>query len=174
MQDLTKGKEVAVIPYGNDLHETGIIVSTLKTIKENLREADQMRNYQHQLEEEGINERRKDMLALADQFESSILGIVEAVSTSASQLGHSAQALSQDADATYKRSEQVAGSMEAASLNVQSVAGATEEMSASSHAIADQAERAAQAANDAAGKAVETTRIVEDMNRARSKHWHGD
>lgn len=169
MQKLVKGEEVGAIPFQDDRHETGIIVKTLSAFRSNLKESEDLRLMQHRLEEESVNARHKDMLNLANEFETSIMGIVDRLGHSAQSLGQSAQELTSDAHETSQRSGLVASSMDITSANIQSVAGATEEMAASSHAIADQAERAAQAAANAAQKANETTKIVEDMNSAADK-----
>jgi len=113
-----------------------------------------------------INTRRKAMLDLADEFETKLLSIVDALGESANSLGVSAEDLTLDANATSERTHLVASSMDATSANIQSVAGATEEMAASSTAIADQAERAAAAAEHAADQARETTEVVRDMQSA--------
>ncbi len=166
MQDLIKGQEVGPIPYQQDQFETGVIVKTLAAFKETLRETEDMRVIQHQLEEESIVSRRKAMLDLADEFEASLLSIVDALNHSAHSLGESAEELPQDATITSERTNLVATSMDSTSANIQSVAGATEEMAASAHAIADQAEMVADAAGNAADKARETTDVVNDMQTA--------
>ena len=166
MEKLVKGQDVGAIPFQEDRHETGTIVKTLGAFKATLSETEQMRLLQHKGEEEAVNGRRQAMLELADEFESSLLVIVDKLSMSARSLGNTAEELTLDASQTSQRSDLVASSMEMASANVQSVAGATEEMAASSHSIADQAERAASAAQNAATRANETHSVVDDMNAA--------
>ncbi|ESQ77120.1 methyl-accepting chemotaxis protein [Asticcacaulis sp. AC402] len=169
MQKLVKGEEVGNLPYGKDRNETGVIVATLAAFKANLHQAEEMRLLQHKLEEESVISRHQILLCLADEFERSIMGIVDSVGQSAQSLGQSAQDLTVDASSTSERSQLVAHSMETTSVNIQSVAGATEEMAASSHAIADQAELAVVAADNAAAQANETTQVVQDMNAAAER-----
>jgi methyl-accepting chemotaxis protein len=166
MQNLMRGQETGTIPFQNDRFETGIIVKTLNVFKENLLETEQMRLMQNHAETNNLNERRGSMLNLANNFEQKLLSIVAVLGQSAVTLGQSAHDLTQDAGLTSKRTQDVSHSIDAASDNVQSVASATEEMSASSQSIADQARLAAVSSEDAARKAVETNRVVDDMNIA--------
>ena len=166
MQSLSKGDTQDEVPYQGDNCETGVIARTLLTFRDNLREADEMRNAQQQLELTAGAARHTAMMDMADRFESSMLSIVDNLSGSTQALSETATQLSRNAEETRSRTQGVAQSVDAASANVQSVAGATEEMSASSHSIADQAERAALAADAAAAKANETTERVVAMTRA--------
>lgn len=166
MQSLSKGDTQGDVPYQGDRCETGVIARTLLTFRDNLREADEMRSTQQQLELTASEARRTAMMDMADRFESSMLSIVDNLSGSTQSLSETATQLSRNAEETRSRTQGVAQSVDAASANVQSVAGATEEMSASSHSIADQAERAALAADAAAAKANETTERVVAMTRA--------
>lgn len=166
MTDLIKGAKVGALPFRNDRHETGVIVETLAAFQANLQASDELRLAQRLLEETNITERREAMLSLADEFETSLLSIVEDLGQAAETLGKSAEDLNTDAATTSERTNLVVRSMDTTSANIQSVAGATEEMAASSHAIADQAERAAYAADKAADKARETTDVVKEMQTA--------
>jgi methyl-accepting chemotaxis protein len=169
MTKLTKGEQVKDIPYQNDGHETGAIVNTLVAFRDNLEQTERLRLEQHTREENSINERQASMMGLADEFERTMMAIVDGLGQSAQSLGTQAEGLSHDANVTTQRTQSVAGAMNETSGNVQSVAGATEEMAASSQAIADQAERAALAADQAAGRANDTIRVVGAMNEAASR-----
>ncbi len=172
MQALIKGEAITDIPFASDRFETGVIVTTLRAFRDTLAEAETMRQVQHQLEEDGINARRCAMLDLADEFERSLMSIVDDLGHSADGLGRTAEDLTTDAEQTSARSRMVASSMDAASNNVQSVAGATEEMAASSHEIADRAQRAADAAEGATRQANDAMAVVEEMNSAADSIGH--
>ena len=169
MHRLTHGEDAGAIPFQADRHETGVIVKTLSAFRDALSEAEAMRRSQSRVEAEAATAQKQAMLAMADRFESSVLGIVDSLNGSAEDLARTADRLGGHAEQTRMRSRTVAEAMESASANVQSVAGATEEMAASSHSIADQAERAATAAEAAAGRARETTQKVAAMNDAASR-----
>ncbi len=169
MRKLARGEDTGAIPFASDGHETGVIVSTLAAFRDSVRETEAMRAEKARLEAESLDGRRKAMFAMADRFESSVLGIVDNLTGAADSLGHAADRLSGHAEQTRSRSRTVATAMDSASANVQSVAGATEEMAASSRSIAEQAGRASEAAETAARHAGETTVKVAAMNDAASR-----
>jgi methyl-accepting chemotaxis protein len=169
MRRLTRGEEVGIIPYQSDRHETGVIVETLSAFKETRAEAERMRLIQQETEEAAQASRRQAMLALADEFERTLVSVVDQLAVSAQTLAHSASELTADADTTSRRSAAAANRLEATSMNVQSVASATEEMSASSQTIASQAHTAAQAADSAAEEANAAMRVVDEMKAAAER-----
>ena len=169
MTQLTRGETVGEIPYQTDRHETGVIVATLKAFKDNLAETERMRLMQHQLEEDGINQRRAAMMQMADAFESSVMSIVERLDHATRALSLTASGLTTHAEQTRARTQDVAQAMEISSNNVQSVAGATEEMAASSSAIAGQAEHAAEASTSAAARAQDATSKVVVLTEAANR-----
>ncbi|ESQ88323.1 hypothetical protein ABAC460_16820 [Asticcacaulis sp. AC460] len=169
MQKLTRGEDVATVPFQSDRHETGVIVQTLSAFKDTLAQTERMRLIQHETEEAGINARRTAMLNLADEFERTLGTVVERLALSAQSLTGSAGELTSDADTTSRRSAAAALQLEATSMNVQSVASATEEMSASSQTIAAQAHIAAEAADVAAGEAEAAMRVVDEMKVAADR-----
>ena len=76
-------------------------------------------------EEKAAAERRAAMLALANSFEAAVGGIVEAVSSAATELEAAAATLTHTAETTQSLSTAVAAASEEASANVQSVASAS-------------------------------------------------
>ena len=169
MRAIMDGQDAGVIPFQKDRHETGVIVQTLAAFKETLAETERMRLVQHQTEEDAINAQRRAMLNLSEDFEHSVLSIVDRLGGATDRLKDMSEGLCSDAETTSDRSNQVASNMEATALNVQSVAGATEEMAASSQAIASQAETASAAADHAATQADNAVAVVSQMQRAASR-----
>ena len=110
------------------------------------------------------------MLALADNFEASVGRVIDAVSTAATQMQSSAEAMSGTAKDTNHQSSVVARASEQAAINVQTVASAAEELATSvrevgrkvvqSTAIARQSVEEAQRTNEKVhGLAEAATRI---------------
>ncbi len=139
MHQLAAGNIEAEIPGIERKDEVGIIAKAVLAFKENLR-ADAARR---QAEEEAKKqaeaaERRRHMLELADTFETSVGGVVATVTTSATELKTTAQAMSEVAEETSRQSTVVAAAAEEMTQNVQTVASATEELSASISEISNQ------------------------------------
>jgi methyl-accepting chemotaxis protein len=163
IQKLARGEAIGAIPYHDDRFETGAIATGLKAFADANQDAVRFRQEQDRAAQSAVIARRDAMLTMAEQFESSVLGIVEHLDATARTLGGTADDLYRDADQTRQSTVAVAQSIDEATGNIQSVAGATEEMSASSKAIADQAAHAADAAQNAASMASDTHAKVTAM-----------
>ncbi|WP_436202177.1 cache domain-containing protein [Astrobacterium formosum] len=120
-------------------------------------------------DEKAAAERRAAMLKLAADFESAVGGIVDTVSSAATELEAAAATLTQTADTTQKLSSAVAAASEEASANVQSVASAAEEMSSSVHEIGRQVHESSRIAGQAVGQAEQTDGRINELSQAASR-----
>ncbi len=114
------------------------------------REKEEARRKREQEQEEAQRQqRREEMLALADKFESSVMEVVEAVSSAAGEMETAAQTMSETAEDTTRKSSTVASTAEQANSSLQMVASAAEELSASVREIAEQTNTSSTSAKDA-------------------------
>ena len=114
-------------------------------------------------------ESRQAMLDLADQFEQSVMALVEGVSTSAKGMEHSASSMSETAADTSQQSEVVANAAEQASSNAQMVASAAEELSSSVREITGQTNQSSAAARDAVARTENASKDVAQLVSAAEK-----
>lgn len=112
-------------------------------------ERDERRQREEEQAEQARQERRQAMLDLADQFEASVMALVEGVSSSASGMEDAASSMSETAADTSQQSEVVANAAQQASSNAQMVASAAEELSSSVREITGQTNQSSAAARDA-------------------------
>ncbi len=98
---------------------------------------------------------------IADEFDVNIKGVVETISSSATELEASAQTMAQIADQANQRSTAVAAASEEASSNVQTVAAAAEELAASIAEIGRQVTQS----NTICSAAVDEAKHVNDTVR---------
>ena len=119
--------------------------------------------------EEGKITAQNKLNELAKNFEGSVKGIVDTVSSAATELQSSAQSMSATAEETSRQSTAVAAASEEASTNVQTVASATEELSASVAEISRQVTQSTQIAAKAVADAQATNRTVENLDAAAKK-----
>ena len=119
--------------------------------------------------EQSRTERRSAILNLADQFEESVLAVVESVSTSAREMETSATSLSQTAEDTSQKSNVVANAAQQASSNAQMVASAAEELSASVREITGQTNMSSAAARDAVTRTETAGQDIENLAVAGQK-----
>jgi len=100
---------------------------------------------------------------LADTFEESIKGVVETISSSATELESSAQTMTAVSDQANERSTAVAAASEEASSNVQTVAAAAEELSASISEIGRQVHQSNSIATSAVEEAKHVNATVQNL-----------
>ena len=113
----------------------------------------------------GRRERRVTLENLADAFSKTIGGVVDTVSSSATQMTASAQTMSAAAEETSKQSNIVATASERASSNVNTVAAATEELNGSVVEISRQVNESAKIAGSAVEIGRSTAEMVERLSR---------
>ncbi len=140
-----------------------------RAFEENAVRIAQMAQAQRDAEETQAAERRRGMLALADNFESTVWGIVEIVSSSATEMQATATQLSSTVRETSAQAQSVSAAAEEAGTNVSSVASSSEEMAASVAEVGRQVERAATKAQAAVVEAQTTAQIVSELSEAAAR-----
>jgi len=105
-------------------------------------------------------ENKQRSLAIANQFEAQITGVVHGVANASSEMAATAQSLSLMAEQTSHQATTVAAASEQATTNVQTVASAAEELNASIREISRQVNTAAQVSNEAMVQAETTNQII--------------
>ena len=81
---------------------------------------------------------KNEMLALADDFESSVMDIVASVSAASGDMETKARDMSSIAEQTTHQASSVSAASEQATANIQTVASAAEELSTSVKEISEQ------------------------------------
>ncbi|NQV61856.1 MAG: HAMP domain-containing protein [Alphaproteobacteria bacterium] len=169
MRRLADGDLDAEIDGMSRRDEIGEMAQTVQVFKENALAVVRLQSEQTENERRAIEEKRQAALQLADNFDSQIGGVVEAVSAAASEMEHSAQTLSETADQSMSQSETVATAAEEASANVQTVASATEELSASLREVSNQVTECASITQIAADKARQTNVEITALSESAEK-----
>jgi methyl-accepting chemotaxis protein len=114
-------------------------------------------------------QRKRDMLALADQFEDAVGEIVETVSSASTELEASATTLTTTAEHAQEFTTLVAAASEEATTNVQSVASASEEMASSVNEISRQVQESSRIASEAVSQAHQTNDRVGELSVAAAR-----
>lgn len=169
LQQLARGK------YDVDVHgtdrgdEVGDVARTALVFKENGRAKIRMEQEQKEAEARIAEQRRADMLRLADGFERAVGEIVETVAHASTELEASASTLTSTAERSQELATVVSAASEEASTNVQSVASATEELSTSVNEISRQVQESARMAAEAVQQAKVTNDRVGELSKAASR-----
>ena len=114
-------------------------------------------------------ERKRSMNELADRFQESVGGIIEAVAKSAGNVTSTARSLADTAEQTSRQTTTMANASDEASSNVQTVASASEELAASIADISRQVTMTANVSNKAVSEAEATTAKVGTLSAAAQK-----
>lgn len=133
------------------------------------REEEERRLADEQREEEARAERRRAMLELADNFEASVMELVEGVSNSAFAMESAAKGMAMTATDTSEKSDVVLNAAQQASSNAQMVASAAEELSSSVREITGQTNQSSAAARDAVTRTVKAATDVAVLEEAGQK-----
>jgi methyl-accepting chemotaxis protein len=120
-------------------------------------------------EEQIATERRAAMLQLAAEFEAAVGGIVDTVSSAATELEAAAGTLTHTAETTQSLSVGVAAASGQASGNVQSVASAAEELDASVVEIGRQMQESNKIAGQAVKEAEQTDGRIGELSQAAGR-----
>ncbi len=99
--------------------------------------------------EEARRSRRTEMLALADQFEASVMGLVEDLSDAANEMEQAAEQMSQALEKTMADAEQVESRSTNANENAMQVAESANELARSVRSVSQQTLQSASAAKAA-------------------------
>jgi len=169
MQKVASGDRTAEIPYTGRHDEIGAMSKTLAVFRDDLAEAERLREATLAAEARQAAERKEQMERLAASFEQAVGSIVSVVATAASELGQTAEQLTGSAKATSERSAAVAQASEEASRNVMTVATAAEQLSSSIREISSQVTKSSAMASKAAQEAEQTTAKVRGLSEAAER-----
>jgi methyl-accepting chemotaxis protein len=168
MAQIAGGDLEASIPLsGRD--EIAEMASALGVFRDNARAARAAEQRAAQERQRMADERRADLMNLADGFESSVKGVVEALSSATEEMRRTAGAMVGTADAATRQAKNVAEGSAAASANVQTVATAAEELSSTTAEIAQQVSESAKVANEAVAETQRTTATVQSLAGAAQR-----
>jgi len=168
--EMAGGNLDVVIPGANRGDEIGDLAKTVVVIRENAeqkaRGEAEAKVRQDQI---AAQQRKADMIKLADNFETTVGEIVETVSSASTELEASAGTLTTNAGRSQELTTMVAAASEEASTNVQSVASATEELSSSITEISRQVQESARMATNAVSQARVTNERVSELSKAAGR-----
>ena len=169
MRVLAGGKYDVTVPGAGRKDEVGTMAAAVEVFRVNGIEVERMRADQVAQEARVAAQRKADMNKLASDFEAAVGVIVQAVSSTSTELEAAASSLTSTADTTQKLSSGVAAASEQASANVQAVASATEELTSSVSEIARQVEESSKIAGDAVKQAQQTDQRIGALSQAAGR-----
>ncbi|WP_454916631.1 methyl-accepting chemotaxis protein [Xanthobacter sediminis] len=159
MGALGKGDLNVAVPGTERTEEIGAIAKALETLRNQLREAEHVRQEaaaHEKAEREALARRER----LAHDFVARMRALTDGFVESSGEVADAAKSLSATAEETSRQAQAVAAAAEQASANVQTVASSSEEMAASVHEINDQVLHSATVADTAFAEAEASNRSI--------------
>ncbi len=169
MQELADGHLDTDVPAIGRKDEIGQMADAVQIFKDNAIEVKRLEEEQKQAEARAVQEKKRMMNEMANNFEKSVGGVVNGVSSASNQVRSSAESMSATAEETNAQSANVASASEEAAANVQTVAAAAEELSASINEISNQVTETAKIATNAVNEASQTQETIEGLVVATQK-----
>ncbi|WP_374370067.1 methyl-accepting chemotaxis protein [Dongia sp.] len=169
VEALAGGDTQVAVPMTARGDEMGVMAKAVEFFRQKLIEVEELRQRQAEVEAKAAEERRRAMLQLADGFEASVKGIVQSVSSAATQLESNAQSMSAVAEESARQATAVAQAATEASTNVTTVAAASEELSSSISEISRQVAESSTITRTAVEEVAKTGATVESLAVAAEK-----
>ncbi|AWK89339.1 cache domain-containing protein [Azospirillum thermophilum] len=166
MEALATGDLAVDIPGTARRDEIGRMARAVAVFKTNSQEMRRLEAEHAAAQERAEQDRRAAVVALADQFEASIKGVVEMVASAATEMQQAASTMSATAEQTSQQARAVTAASEQASGNVQTVAAATEELTSSIGEISRQVTTSTRISAQAVEEAMRTTTTIDGLVEA--------
>ena len=166
MQALADGDASVEVPLRDRGNEIGAMARTVQVFKDNLIRARALEEETARARRAAEEQRKAGMRQMAEAFEQAVGGIIGMVSSSATELQVTAQAMTATASQTASQSTTVAAAAEQAASNVNTVAAAAEELGVSVQEIGRQVDGSAKLAVGAAAEAGQTGTLVQELSTA--------
>jgi methyl-accepting chemotaxis protein len=169
MGALAEGKLDTAVPARENKDEIGAMAKAVQVFKDNAIAVKRLEAEAKAQAERAELDKKAAMRKLADDFQSAVGGVVQGVSSAATEMQGSAQSLSSTAEQTNRQAQAVSAATEEASSNVQTVAAASEELAASVNEISRQVTTSAQIAQKAVNEAQATDAKVQSLAAAATQ-----
>jgi methyl-accepting chemotaxis protein len=168
-QSIADGNLQFEVPHQSMQDEIGALARTVDVFKRSAVEKLELERRQAEADAKAVEDRQRERLEMAEQFENAVGSIVTAVSGSATELSQAAESLSVTSEQTSSQSVTVAAAADEATANVETVATAAEEMAASVQEIGRQAAESSTKATSAESEAVGTVEKVNALSEAAQR-----
>jgi methyl-accepting chemotaxis protein len=163
MQKLAGGDTSVDIPGTERGDEIGAMAGTVQVFKDNAVEKIRLEEEQLAAEKRAEEEKREAQLKLADDLETSVKSVVQAIAGASTEMQATAEGMASIAQDANQQSVTVASATEQASANVQTVAAASEELSSSISEISRQVSESRSVTDEAQTTSQKATATIQNL-----------
>ncbi len=165
-RQVADGDKSVEIPGTDRGDEIGLLAEAVQQSKDASEEFDRLQAEQRKRETEAEARHRAELARMADEFERTVMQVVENVSSAAGAMQTSAASMQDAAASATAQSAEVAAISQQAAANVQAVASATEELNASVREISRQSTDTSAMSKDAVHEAENAQERFNKLNAA--------
>ena len=169
MSGLADNDLTVEVPALDNKDETGEMARAVLVFKENMIRARELEDEQEAQKKRAEEEKKALLAKMADDFDATVGGIVEAVALASNELQATAETMARISEETSSQAMTVSAASEEASANVQTVAASTEEMSASIKEINQRVAEAAAASRQAVDEVSSTGSQMQSLAETAEK-----
>src|SRR5258707_12790547 len=169
MEAFARNNLSADVPGVERRDELGEMARMVEVFKKNGLEVERLKADQQAGELRTAQQRKADMIKLADDFEGAVGEIIDTQSSASPELEASASTLTSTAERAQELTTMAAAASDEASTNVQSVASATEELTSSVNEISRQVQESSRMAGDAVDQGRKTNDRVGELSKAAAR-----
>ncbi len=169
MVTLASGDTSLRIPATTRHDEVGDMARAVQVFKDNAIEMDRLRSAQEEERQRAEEEKYRTMNALAQNFESSVMDVVQSVIKVADTVQVNAQTVDNISQQTRDHATQGAAATEEASVNVNLVAAAVEQLTGSVASISSQVNESTSIAGSAVEEARQADQVVNSLIEAANR-----
>jgi methyl-accepting chemotaxis protein len=169
MAVLASGNVAAAVPHIGRKDEIGAMAMAVQVFKDGMIRTRSLEDEATQARLDNEAQRQDAMRSLADRFEQAIGGIIDMVSSAATEMQATASQLTASVRETSAQANSVSVAAGQAGRNVLAVASSAEELGASVGEIGRQVERSASKSRTAVSEAEKTAAIVTELSESAAR-----
>jgi len=169
MENLARDRDASEIPFVSRSDEIGQMARATHVFREAIAAREKLRREQEGEAERLRNERRRERLALADDFAERVAAVIEGLGRSADRIGTNARGVESLASVVAGRSDETARSMARADQNIKIVASAAGQLSDAIVEVDATMHRAGKASKAVTDQARRTNEIVHELSEATQR-----
>lgn len=163
LQKLSDGNLDVDIPDTDRRDEIGKVTKAMDIFRDNMRRTRELEAEAKEQEKQAIERRKADMAQLADEFEKSVITVVQSVGHDTLSMQEMSRDLTEIAGRSAEHTTAAAAAAEQASLNIQTVSSAATQLSASIAEITRQVESSTKITEQVVGEAESVNRMVKSL-----------
>jgi methyl-accepting chemotaxis protein len=168
MRRIAAGELEAKIPAATG-DEIGAMAGALVVFRDNAVQIREANERAAREQAEASEQRRRERLKIAEEFEAQVRSVVDAVSASSTRLQENANGMAATAEDASRQTAAVASVSEQTTTNVSTVATSAEELSSSISEIARQVAESTKIAGQAVAEAERTNTTVQGLSEAAQR-----